>query len=222
MRQRATSKARPILAPGPTCHFLLFHLFRLPSPDFNLKASEIKRGNVVEYNNRVWQIRDIERSSPTARGGNVTFRFTMYSVPGAQKLDISLRAEDELKETEVTRRAVNYSYMDGDNFVFMDVEDYTQYQLGRDSVGDAAGYISDGLEGCYVQLIEGQPVAVQLPPTVTLEVVDTAPELKGATATKRPKPAKLSTGIEIQVPEYVRTGEKVLVSTVTGEFSGRA
>jgi elongation factor P len=71
-------------------------------------------------------------------------------------------------------------------------------------------------------LIEGQPVAVQLPPSVTLEVVDTAPELKGATATKRPKPAKLSTGIEIQVPEYIRTGEKVLVSTVTGEFSGRA
>lgn len=187
-----------------------------------MKASEIKRGNVVEYNNRVWQIRDIERSAPQGRGGNVTYRFIMYSVPGAQKLDVSLRAEDDLKETEVTRRAVNYSYMDGDNFVFMDVEDYTQYLLGRDSVGDAAGYITDGLEGCYVQLIEGQPVAVQLPPTVTLEVVDTAPELKGATATKRPKPAKLNTGIEIQVPEYVTVGEKILVSTVTGEFSGRA
>ncbi|HEY2396639.1 MAG TPA: elongation factor P-like protein YeiP [Rudaea sp.] len=187
-----------------------------------MKASEIKRGNVVEYNGRVWQIRDIERSSPQGRGGNVTFRFIMYSVPGAQKLDVSLRSEDDLTETEVTRRAVNYSYMDGDNFVFMDVEDYTQYLLGRDSVGDAAGYISDGLEGCYIQLIEGQPVAVQLPPSVTLEVVDTAPELKGATATRRPKPAKLSTGIEIQVPEYIRTGEKVLVSTVTGEFSGRA
>ncbi len=187
-----------------------------------MKASEIKRGNVVEHNGKVWQIRDIERSSPQGRGGNVTFRFIMYSVPGAQKLDISLRSEDELKETEVTRRAVNYSYMDGDNFVFMDVEDYTQYLLGRDSVGDAAGYITDGLEGCYIQLIEGQPVAVQLPPSVTLEVVDTAPELKGATATKRPKPAKLNTGIEITVPEYIRTGEKVLVSTVTGEFSGRA
>ena len=187
-----------------------------------MKAADIKKGNVVEYNGKVWQIRDIERSSPTARGGNVTFRFTMYSVPGAQKFDLSLRADDELKETEVTRRSVNYSYMDGENFVFMDVEDYTQYLLGRDSVGDAAGYITEGLEGCYVQLIEDQPVAVQLPPTVTLEVVDTAPELKGATATKRPKPAKLNSGIEIQVPEYITTGEKVLVSTVTGEFSGRA
>jgi elongation factor P len=146
----------------------------------------------------------------------------LYSVPGAQKLDLSLRAEDDLKETELTRRAANYSYMDGDTFVFMDAEDYTQYLLSRDAVGDAAGFITEGLEGCYVQLIEDQPVALQLPPAVTLEVVDTAPELKGATATKRPKPAKLNTGIEIQVPEYIRTGEKILVSTLTGEFSGRA
>jgi elongation factor P len=187
-----------------------------------MKAADIKRGNVVEYNGRVWQIRDIERSSPQGRGGNVTFRFIMYSVPGAQKLDVSLRADDDLKETELTRRAANFSYKDGDAFVFMDAEDYTQHTLDAATVGDAAGYITEGLEGCYVQFIEGQAVALQLPPTVTLEVVDTAPELKGATATKRPKPARLNTGIEIQVPEYITTGEKVLVSTVTGEFSGRA
>jgi elongation factor P len=187
-----------------------------------MKAADIKRGNVVEHNGRVWQIRDIERSSPQGRGGNVTFRFIMYSVPGAQKLDLSLRADDDLMETEVTRRAANFSYRDGDAFVFMDAEDYTQYTLDAATVGDAAGFIADGLEDCYVQFIDGLPVALQLPPTVTLEVVDTAPELKGATATKRPKPAKLNTGIEIQVPEYITTGERVLVSTVTGEFSGRA
>jgi elongation factor P len=187
-----------------------------------MKASDIKRGNVVEHNGKVWQIHGIERSSPTARGGNVTFRFSMYSIPGAQKLDLSLRAEDELKETELTRRAVTYSYMDGESFVFMDNEDYTQYLLGVEIVGDDAGYITDGMEGCFVRFIEDQPVALQLPQTVTLEVVDTAPELKGATATKRPKPAKLSTGLEIQVPEYITVGEKVLVSTTTGEFNGRA
>ena len=187
-----------------------------------MKAFEIKRGNVVEHNGRVWQIREIERSSPQGRGGNVTYRFTMYSVPGAQKLDLSLRADDEIKETELTRRQVNFSYKDGDAFVFMDIEDYTQFTLDPAAVGDAAGYIIDGLEGCYLQLIDDQAVALQLPQTVTLEVVDTAPELKGATATKRPKPAKLSTGIEILVPEYILTGEKILVSTTTGEFSGRA
>ena len=188
----------------------------------NMRASEVKRGNVVEHDGRVWQIRDIERSSPQGRGGNVTFRFIMYSVPGAQKLDLSLRAEDELRETELTRRAVTFSYKDGEAFVFMDGEDYTQYTLDANVVGDAAGYVADGIEGCYVQLIDDAPVALQLPPTVALEVVETAPELRGATATKRPKPAKLTTGIEIQVPEYITTGEKVLVNTTTGEFSGRA
>jgi elongation factor P len=187
-----------------------------------MRASEVKRGNVVEHDGRVWQIRDIERSSPQGRGGNVTFRFIMYSVPGAQKLDLSLRAEDELRETELTRRAVSYSYKDGDTYVFMDSEDYTQYILDATVVGDASGYVADGIEGCYVQLIDDAPVALQLPPTVTLEVVETAPELRGATATKRPKPAKLATGIEIQVPEYITSGERILVNTTTGEFSGRA
>ncbi|HEY6940520.1 elongation factor P-like protein YeiP [Dokdonella sp.] len=187
-----------------------------------MRAAEIKKGNVVEHEGKVWQVRDIERSSPQGRGGNVTYRLIMYSVPGGTKLDVSLRAEDELRETELVRRAVTYSYKDGDAYVFMDSEDYTQYTLDASAIGDAAGYLVDGIEGCYVQLIEDAPVALQLPQSVALEVVETAPELKGATATKRPKPAKLSTGIEIQVPEYISTGEKVYVNTVTGEFAGRA
>jgi elongation factor P len=187
-----------------------------------MRAAEIKKGNVVEHDGKVYQVRDIERSSPQGRGGNVTYRFIMYSVPGTQKLDISLRAEDDLKETELTRRAVTFSYKDGDAFVFMDSEDYTQYTLDANVVGDASGYIVDGIEGCYVQLIDDAPVALLLPQSVTLEVVDTAPEMKGATATKRPKPAKLSTGIEILVPEYISVGEKITVNTTTGEFSGRA
>ncbi len=187
-----------------------------------MKASDIRKGNVVEHDGRIWQVRDIERSSPQGRGGNVTFRFTLYSVPGGQKLDLSLRAEDDLRETTLSRRPVVYSYKDGEAYVFMDAEDYTQYTLDASALGDDAGYLVDGIEGCYVQLVEDAPVALQLPQTVTLEVVDTAPEMKGATATKRPKPAKLSTGLEILVPEYIGNGEKVLVNTTTGEFSGRA
>ena len=187
-----------------------------------MKAADIKKGNVVEHNNGVYQIRDIERSSPQGRGGNVTFRFTMYSVPGGSKLDISVGGEDDLKEVEFSRRPVTYSYKDGDAFVFLDDEDYTPYTLDADAVGDAAGYIVDDLTGIYVQLIEDAPVAIQLPQSVAIEVVDTPPELKGGTATKRPKPAKLSTGIEIMVPEYIGNGEKVWVNTTTGEFGGRA
>ncbi len=186
-----------------------------------MKAADVKKGNVVEHNNTVYQVRDIERSSPQGRGGNVTFRFTLYSVPAGNKFDLSLRADDELKEIELVRREASFSYMDGDAYVFLDAEDFTPYQLDANVVGDMAGYITEGLEGVYVQLIDDAPVAIQLPPNVVLEVVDTPPELKGGTATKRPKPAKLSTGLEIQVPEYISNGEKIYVSTVTGEFNGR-
>ena len=187
-----------------------------------MKAADIRKGNVVEHNGTVYQVRDIERSSPQGRGGNVRYRFIMYSVPGGNKLDASFDAEDQLAEVELLRRQATYSYRDGDAFVFLDDEDYTPYTLDADAVGEAAGYITDGLSGCHVQLIDEQPVALQLPQHVVLEVVDTPPELKGGTATKRPKPARLSTGIEIMVPEYIGNGERVLVNTTTGEFGGRA
>jgi elongation factor P len=187
-----------------------------------MKASEVKKGNVIEHNGAVYQVRDIERSAAQGRSGNVTFRFIMYSVPGGSKFDLSLRSEDELREVELVRRAASYSYRDGEAYVFLDAEDYTPYQLDADVIGDAAGYITEGLEGCYVQIIDELPVAVQLPPSVILDVVETPPELKGGTATKRPKPARLSTGTEIQVPEYIGKGEKIWVSTATGEFGGRA
>lgn len=187
-----------------------------------MKAYDVKKGNVVEHNGTVYQVRDIDRSSPQGRGGNVRFRFTMYSVPGGNKTDASFDGDDELKEVELLRRQASFSYRDGEAFVFMDDEDFTPYTLDPDVVGDDAGYISDGLSGCFVQIIDDMPIAVQLPQTVALEVVETPPELKGGTATKRPKPARLSTGLEIQVPEYIANGERVLVNTTSGEFSGRA
>ncbi|MCW0451802.1 Elongation factor P-like protein [Xanthomonas sacchari] len=201
-------------------------LFRFPIPHSRspalMKANEIKKGNVVEYNNGVYQIRDIERSSPQGRGGNVRFRFVMYSVPGGNKLDASFDGDDDLREVELMRRQSTFSYKDGEAFVFLDDEDYTPYTLDADAIGTDAGYITDGLSGIYVQVIDDQPVAIQLPQSVTLEVIETPPELKGGTATKRPKPAKLNTGIEIMVPEYIGNGERVLVNTTTGEFAGRA
>ena len=187
-----------------------------------MKAYDIKKGNVVEHNNGVYQVRDIERSSPQGRGGNVRFRFTMYSIPGGNKLDASFDGDDDLREVDMSRRQATYSYKDGDAFVFLDDEDYTPYTLDAAALGDMAGYIVDDLAGCYVQLIDDAPVALQLPQSVAMEVIETPPELKGGTATKRPKPAKLSTGIEIMVPEYIGSGEKVWVNTTTGEFAGRA
>ncbi len=219
MGNRKSASLPPILSGRLT-------LFRFPIPHSRfpalMKANEIKKGNVVEYNNGVYQIRDIERSSPQGRGGNVRFRFVMYSVPGGNKLDASFDGDDDLREVELMRRQATFSYKDGEAFVFLDDEDYTPYTLDADAIGTDAGYITDGLSGIYVQVIDDQPVAIQLPQSVTLEVIETPPELKGGTATKRPKPAKLNTGIEIMVPEYIGNGERVLVNTTTGEFAGRA
>ena len=187
-----------------------------------MKAYEVKKGNVIEHNNTVYQVRDIERSSPQGRGGNLKIRLTLYSVPGGNKLDLGVGGDDELREVELSRRPATYSYKDGDAFVFLDDEDYTPYTLDAAVLGDSAGYIVDDLSGCHVQIIDDQPVALLLPASVTMTVIETPPELKGGTATKRPKPARLSTGIEIMVPEYIGNGERVLVSTATGEFAGRA
>lgn len=187
-----------------------------------MKAYEIRRGNVVEHNGTTWQVRGVERSAPTARGGNTTFRLQLYSVPGGTRLDVSLRADDELPEVDLTQRDATFSYKDGEAWVFMDSEDYTQYLLGPDVVGDLAGYIAEGLANCIVMLKDDAPLSLELPQHVELTVIETPPELKGATATKRPKPARLETGIEIQVPEYIVNGERIRVSTETGEFAGRA
>src|SRR3546814_19453230 len=119
---------------------------------------------------------------------NVKFRFTMYSVPGGNKLDLSLGGDDELKEVELSRRQVTYSYRDGDAFVFLDDEDYTPYTPDADAVGQAAGYIVDDLSGCYVQNIDDLPVAVTLPQRVADDVVETPPALKGGPPTTRPEP----------------------------------
>ncbi|MDG2472445.1 MAG: elongation factor P-like protein YeiP [Pseudomonadales bacterium] len=187
-----------------------------------MKATDVKKGNVIEHNNNAYQVRDIEKSSAQGRGGNVTYRFTLYSIANGSKLDLSLRADDELSELDLIRRESSFSYMDGDAFVFLDNEDYSSHTIDADQVGDLAKYISEGLTGVFVQIIDDNPIGIQLPANVVLKVIDTPPELKGGSATKRSKPATLSTGIEIQVPEYIVNGEKITVSTTTGEFGGRA
>jgi elongation factor P len=186
-----------------------------------MRAADLKRGMVIEHEGRIFQVREVERSAPTARNSNVTFRFTLYAIPGGGKLDLSLRADDEVREVELERRAVQFSYRDGADFVFLDAQDFTPYTLDGEIVGEQAAYLSEGLEGCFLRLLDERPIGLELPPSVVLEIVDTAPELKGATATKRSKPARLSTGLEVQVPDYLAVGDRVRINTATGEYLGR-
>ena len=105
---------------------------------------------------------------------------------------------------------------------FMDTGDYSQYTLNADVLEEQLGFMSEDLEGMIALLVDGEIVGIEIPQTVILEITDTAPELKGASATARTKPATLSTGLEIQVPEYLETGERIRVNTANAKFLSRA
>lgn len=186
------------------------------------RASEIKRGQVVEHEGAVFVVRQIERSAPTARGGGTLYRFKLEAIPGGDRKEATFKGDDVLRDADLVRRQCEFSYRDGNQFVFMDSEDFSQYLIDDEAVGDGGDYITDGLQGIYVMIIDEAPVAIQLPQSVVLEVTDTAPVMKGATATKSNKPATLETGLEVQVPDYITPGEKVRVNTESGDFMGRA
>lgn len=185
------------------------------------RANEIKRGAVVEHQGKVWAVRDLSRSAPTARGGTTLYRFKLQSIPGGERIELTLKGDDLLGEADLVRRQSTFSYRDGTDWVFMDDEDYSQYVLNDEAVGDQGGFITEGLGGIYVLLIAGNPVAIQLPQAVELEIEETAPVLKGATASRSAKPARTTTGVELMVPDYITVGERVRVNTETGEFMGR-
>jgi elongation factor P len=186
------------------------------------RASELKPGMVVEINDTPYIVRSLEVKSPTARGGTTLYKFRFNNLKTGQKLDESYKGDDILKEVECTRIRLQFSYIDGSQYVFMNTEDYSQYALDAEDLEEQIGYMTEGLEGIAGLLIDDKLIAIELPAAVNLEVTYTDPSIKGQTATGRTKPAKLSTGLEIQVPEYIETGEVVKVNTTTGKFSSRA
>jgi elongation factor P len=186
------------------------------------RVAEIKRGQVVEHDGTVYAVRQIDRSAPTARGGGTLYRFKLESIPGGDKRELTFKGDDVLKEADLVRRLSEYSYRDADGFVFMDGEDFSQYVLSADDLGEASNFLLEGQDGIYVLIIDDQPVAIQLPQSVVLEVAETAPVMKGATASRSAKPARLETGVDVMVPDYITPGEKIKVNTETGEFMSRA
>jgi elongation factor P len=185
-------------------------------------VSEVKRGFVLRHLAKNWIVRDVDKSAPTSRGGQWVYRFKLESIPAGQKTDVALRGGDQVEEADLVRRHVSLSYTEGDNYIFMDNEDYSQFTLSKEAVGDLPLFYTEGLEGIQILIVNEAAVGVQLPPQVELEVVDTPPYLKGASATGRGKPARLSTGLEVQVPEYIENGVRIRVSTETYEYLSRA
>ncbi|WP_111979903.1 elongation factor P-like protein EfpL [Algibacillus agarilyticus] len=186
------------------------------------KASEIKKNAAIEFNGRVMMVRDIVRSVPQGRAGGSLYRMRLYDVVTGGKVDETFKAEEMLNLADLTRRDATFSYIDGEEYVFMDNEDYTPYHLNKDSIADEVLFINEETQGLQVILIEGSPVGVDLPAMVELVIEETAPSLKGASASARTKPATLTTGLVVQVPEHISQGEKIKINTAEIKFTGRA
>jgi len=185
------------------------------------KASELKKGMVVEINSAPHAVKQVEAKSPSSRGAATLYKVRFTNLKTGQKLDESYKGDDLLKDADCVRVQLQYSYLDGDTYIFMNSEDYSQYGLNTEEIEDQLGYITDGLEGIVGLVMDGALLGIELPQSVVMEITETAPSIKGATATGRTKPATLITGLEVQVPEYLEPGEMIKVHTETGKFMSR-
>ncbi|GLT14429.1 elongation factor P-like protein EfpL [Vibrio algivorus] len=186
------------------------------------KASEIKKNAVVELNGRVFSVREISKLTPSGRAGASLYRMRMYDVATGAKSDESFKADEILTLADFSRHSVMFSYIDGDEYVFMDNEDYTPYHFNKATIEDEALFFNEETQGLSVVIVNDKPVAVELPSSVELEIVETSPSIKGASASARTKPATLSTGLIVQVPEYISGGDKIKINTAERKFMGRA
>jgi elongation factor P len=186
------------------------------------KASEIKKNTAIDYNGKTYIVRDIERSVPQGRAGGSLYRMRMYDVVTQHKIDETFKDSDSLDLADLIRKPVMFSYIDGDEYVFLDTVDYTPYNLNKESIADEILFINESTEGIQVIVVNDVPVALDLPTSVELEVTETDPSIKGGSATSRTKPALLSTGVTVQVPEHISTGDKIKVNVEERKFMGRA
>ncbi|HEX9777175.1 MAG TPA: elongation factor P [Geopsychrobacteraceae bacterium] len=186
-----------------------------------ISASDLKRGLVVRIDNAPCSILDISTQSPSARGGNTLVKTKYRNLLTAQVLTKSFKSGDKIDEADFARRKGQFLYASGDAGVFMDLESYEQFEVGDDLYDEIKGFLLEGQEltlGVYNE----QVVSMEPPMIVELLVTETAPAIKNATATAQTKEAILETGIAIQVPGYLESGEKIKVDTRECRFVSRA
>ena len=187
-----------------------------------MKASEIKRGSVIEVDGVVAYITELQVQTASSRSGNTLYKVRGRNVVNRQKFQASFKGDEQVQTVEFERRPVQFLYQDGDGCTFMDRESFEQYGFELDALEAELPYLTEGLEGIFALVVDGVAVGIELPATVILEVMECAPAMKAASASARNKPATLSTGLVVQVPEYLVAGEFIKVNTVTGEFMSRA
>ena len=182
-------------------------------------ASSIRKGNVLEIDGKLCVVLKAENIHP-GKGTPVT-HLEMRRIADGVKVTERYRTTEQVERAYLEERELNYLYEDESGYTFMHPETFDQITVPKDIVGDQAVYLQEGMT-CSVSLYEGNPVSIELPQRVTLEIVEADPVVKGQTASSSYKPAKLSNGARIMVPPHIGTGTRVVIMTADGSYVERA
>ena len=184
-----------------------------------MQATRMRKGMLIKMGTDLFRVLDLQHVTPGNLRGFVRVKFR--NIRNGALSDQKLRSEDSVERATLDEREMQYLYKDGDSYHFMDTSTYEQIHISAEALGDNASYIvPDSL--IKVELYGSEPVGIELPVTVDLKVEETAPGIKGATASAQVKPARLETGLVVQVPPFVNIGDMIRVSTETGEYLSRA
>lgn len=185
------------------------------------KASEVKKGEVILLNQQMLQVKNIEVQSPSARGAATLYKMKFRNIQTGNKAEERFKGDDMLEKVDLLRRPVSFSYDEGEALVFMDDEDYSQYNIQKADIEEERLFITESIQGVLVLIVDEQVIGLELPQSVDMEIKETAPAIKGASANARTKPAEFETGLIVQVPEYLAPGERIKINTAEKKFMGR-
>ena len=185
----------------------------------SVKAIDLRRGMAVSFKDGIWICVDNQK---VAKGNWRSYQvIQLKNFITGQLIEDRFRTDENFEQAMLDRKPMEYLYSEGDSFVMMDPQSYEQINVPAELIGEGKVYLQPNIQ-MLVALVEGNPVAVELPNTVELTIVDTPPEVKGATVTNVMKEALCDGGAKIKVPQFVKTGEKIKVDTRTGEYLSRA
>ena len=183
-----------------------------------MRASEMRKGQTVKIDGKLYAIVDFQHVK-LGKGGAV-YQTKLKSLTDGSIQNVRLRSEETVEEAYLDKRTYEYLYSAGSEHILMDTTNYEQITLDNDAFGDGQKYLKPNTQ-LQVSMYQGRPLIVTLPITVDLEVTDTPPEIKGATATNQPKPATLETGLVVPVPPFIKVGDIIRVDTRSGEYATR-
>ena len=184
--------------------------------------SDLKKGVAIQYEGAPHLVETVKVSAPTARGAATITRVRLRNMITRQKVDVSFRGSETFPEADYERRPCQLLYEQQGTFHFMDTETFEQFAIARSELDWEVQFLKDEQDGLFALKTGERIFGLELPNQVVLEVKETAPSIKGATAAARTKPATLETGLVVQVPEHISVGDLLRVDTRTGDFLGRA